>query len=129
MSHSDSTKAEQRDAVARRQRIVFMGSQGYRPEAIATEVGVVVGHVRKILKEEGIDTVREKIGGSHRLLVNDVMERLITSMEPPEEVLGIINADWEGLDRERFADWSARLMRVSGACQRLHHKLAKGAPK
>lgn len=113
-----------RVAVAtRREHIIRLGNDRHSVDAIALKVGVGSETVSKVLKEEGIELVSERIGSLHKPKVNETMEGLVNQAVPAENAVSLVLADWESLDRAQFQRWSEELRSAIRTLSRLERKL------
>lgn len=124
---ADLRPFKSREATAeRREKIAQMGRDGFRPSAIADAVGMTEQSVRNALGDMGIPTVESVVGKTRRIDANEVMERMVEAMQPPEEAISVIHTDWKHLDQSRFDDWDERLTKTIQTAMRVRTRLRGG---
>lgn len=111
----------------RREHIIRMGNERHSVSAISTKVGVGEEIVKKVLREEGIATVADRIGKLHKVNANETMEGIVSQAVPAENAVSLVLADWGSLDRAQFQRWSEELRSAIRTLSRLERRLHNGS--
>ncbi len=109
----------------RRERILELNEQGYRIADIAAEIGTTESLVGEWLSKSGVESINARIGKVKRINTDDAMASLVEGLTIPEEIMLILDTNWDKLDRDSFAEWEHALTQTIKQATALRDRLRK----
>ena len=109
----------------RRQQIISMGRDQYKPQQIANALGIGEAGVNRVLREAGVVTVGERLGHTRRIDANGLMDSVLETAMPPELALTNLYGLWHELDRKRFSGWRQQLRAIFQTFRKMGEKMDK----